>query len=187
MTNSAITENLSTSTIWRWNFTREPDFEQGISDAIGNIGGTHLLLGEYADALRYYQQSLAIDERLKLKPRITVDLENIALCYVGLGRAQEAIQTLDRALSLANSSGLKKEEADCQKAKGSALVQLGKYGEALEWYRQARQTYDTAGIDAEPEFKQQLIEALGDLGNLEVRLGDTASAEKRFSSRDRNL
>jgi tetratricopeptide (TPR) repeat protein len=99
---------------------------------------------------------------------------------VGLGRAQEAIQTLDRALLLANASGLKKEQADCQKAKGSALVQLGKYGEALEWYRLARQTYDQAGLNAEPEFKQQLIEALGDLGNLEVRLGDTASAEKDF-------
>lgn len=156
------------------------DFERGISDTIGNIGGKHLLLGEYAQALTYYQQSLAIDERLKLKPAITVDLENIALCYVGLGRAQEAIQTLDRALSIAKEAGLKKEEADCQKAKGSALVQLGKYTEALDWYRQALQTYQQVGLKAEPGFKQQLIEALGDLGNLEVRLGDVASAEKDF-------
>lgn len=155
------------------------DFERGISDTIGNIGGKHLLLGEYAQALTYYQQSLAIDERLKLKPAITVDLENIALCYVGLGRAQEAIQTLDSASSLAKAVGLK-EEADCQKAKGSALVQLGRYTEALDWYRQALQTYQQVGLKAEPGFKQQLIEALGDLGNLEVRLGDVVSAEKDF-------
>jgi len=155
------------------------DFERGISDTIGNIGGKHLLLGEYAQALNYYQQSLAIDERLNLKPNITVDLENIALCYVGLGRAQEAIQTLDRALLLAKAAGLKKEEADCQKAKGSALMQLGRYTEALDWYRQAQKTYQL-GAGAEPAFKQQLIEALGDLGNLEVRLGDLASAEKDF-------
>jgi CHAT domain-containing protein/Tfp pilus assembly protein PilF len=156
------------------------DFERGISDVIGNLGGTHLLLGEYAEALRYYQQSLAIDERLKLKPSICVDLENIGLCYVGLGRFEEAIQTLDRALSIAREAGLKKEEADCQKAKGSALMQLGRYTEALDWYRQARQTYEQAGLNADPRFKQQLIEALGDLGNLEVRLGDVASAEKDF-------
>lgn len=155
------------------------NFERGISDTIGNIGGKHLLLGEYAQALTYYQQSLAIDERLNLKPAITVDLENIALCYVGLGRAQEAIQILDRALSLARAAGLKKEEADCQKAKGSALMQLGKYTEALDWYRQAQKTYEI-GAGAEPAFKQQLIEALGDLGNLEIRLGDVASAEKDF-------
>jgi CHAT domain-containing protein/Tfp pilus assembly protein PilF len=156
------------------------DFERGISDTIGNIGGKHLLLGEYAEALRYYQQSLAIDERLKLKPSICLDLENIGLCYVGLGRAQEAIQSLDRALMLAKEAGLTKEEADCRKAKGSALLQLGKYTEALEQYRQAKQTYEQVGLNAQPEFKQQLIEALGDLGNLEVRLGDVASAEKDF-------
>jgi CHAT domain-containing protein/Tfp pilus assembly protein PilF len=156
------------------------DFERGISDTIGNIGGKHLLLGEYAEALRYYQQSLAIDERLKLKPSICLDLENIGLCYVGLGRAEEAIQTLDRALSIAREADLKKEEADNQKAKGSALMQLGRYTEALDCYRQARQTYEHVGLSAEPEFKQQLIEALGDLGNLEVRLGDAASAEKDF-------
>src|SRR6266404_3738535 len=154
--------------------------ERGISDTIGNIGGKHLLLGEYAEALGYYQQSLAIDERLKLKPSICLDLENIGLCYVGLGRADEAIQTLDRALLIAREAGLKKEEADCQKAKGSARMQLGRYTEALDWYRQARQAYEQVGLNAEPEFKQQLIEALSDLGNIEVRLGDVASAEKDF-------
>jgi CHAT domain-containing protein/Tfp pilus assembly protein PilF len=153
---------------------------QAVSNTIGNVGGRHLLLGEYAQALTYYQQSLAIDERLKLKPSICLDLENIGLCYVGLGRAEEAIQTLDRALSISKEAGLKKEEADCQKAKGSALMQLGRYTEALEWYRQARQTYEQVGLSPEPRFKQQLIEALGDLGNLEVRLGDVASAEKDF-------
>lgn len=156
------------------------DFERGISDVVGNLGGTHLLLGEYSEALRYYQQSLAIDERLKLKPSICLDLENIGLCYVGLGRAQEAIQILDRAIILAKEAGLKKEEADCRKARGSALLQLGKYTEALEQYRQARQTYEQVGLNEQPGFKQQLIEALGDLGNLEIRLGDDASAEKDF-------
>src|SRR6266404_3317035 len=156
------------------------DFERGISDTIGNIGGKHLLLGEYAEALRYYQQALAIDERLKLKPSICLDLENIGLCLVGLGRAEEAIQTLDRALSIAKEADLRKEEADNQKAKGSALMQLGRYTEALDCYRQARQTYEHVGLNTGPEFKQQLIEALGDLGNLEARLGDVASAEKDF-------
>lgn len=153
---------------------------QALADTIGNLGGKHLLLGEYAQALTYYQQSLAIDERLKLKPSICLDLENIGLCYVGLGRAQEAIQALDRALSIAKEAGLKKEEADCQKARGSALMQSGRYTEAFEWYRQARQTYEQVGLNSEPEFKQQLIEALGDIGNLEIRLGDVASAEKDF-------
>src|SRR6266404_2277594 len=150
------------------------------ASARNNLGLVYDELGEYAEALGYYQQSLAIDERLKLKPSICLDLENIGLCYVGVGRAGDAIQTLDRALLIAREDGLKKEEADCQKAKGSALMQLGRYTEALDWYRQARQAYEQVGLNAEPEFKQQLIEALSDLGNIEVRLGDVASAEKDF-------
>ncbi len=159
---------------------RGSDPSQAMSDTIGNIGGRHLLLGEYAEALRYYKQALEIDEALKLKPSIALDLENIGLCLVGMGRAQEALQVLDRAISLARDAGLKKDEADCHKAKASALLQLGRYTDALEQYNQARQVYEQAGLNAEPEFKQQLVEALGDLGNLEVRLGDVAAAEKDF-------
>jgi len=148
--------------------------EQAVSDTIGNVGGRHLLLGEYSIALGYYEQSLAIDERLKYKIGISQDLENIGLCYIGLGRASEAIQTLDRAIKLATEAGLKKEAADSQKAKGSALVQLGKYNEALDQFHQALQAYEQAGL------KQESIEGLGDLGNLEIRLGDAGSAEKEF-------
>jgi CHAT domain-containing protein len=151
-----------------------PTIERGISDAIGNIGGKHLLLGEYSEALRYYEQSLAMDERLQLKIGISQDLEDIGLCYVGLGRALEAIPQFDRAIKLASEAGLKKEEADSRKGKGSALLQLGKYNEALDQYRQALRVYEEAGL------KQELIEGLGDFGNLDLRLGDTASAEREF-------
>src|ERR1041385_7926365 len=148
--------------------------ERGISDAIGNIGGDHLLLGEYGEALRYYEQSLAIDERLKLKIGIAQDLENIAFCYTGLGRLAEAMQTFDRAIKLASEAGLTKEEADSRKGKGSALMELGKYNDALDEYRRALQAYEQAGM------KQELVEGLTDTGNLNLRLGDAASAEKDF-------
>lgn len=148
--------------------------ERGISDAIGNLGGDRLLLGEYAEALRYYQQSLAIDERLKLKPGMSLDLQNIGLSFTGMGRSPEALQSFDQSIKLASEAGLKKEEADSRKGKGSALLQLGKYDEASDQYRQALQVYEQAGL------KQQLVEGLSDLGNLETRLGDVASAEKDF-------
>jgi CHAT domain-containing protein len=157
---------------------KEPSSPMG--DVIGNIGGVRLLLGEYAEALRYYERALAIDEQLQLKPKIALDLENIGLSLIGLGRANEAISILDRAINLAREAGMQKDEADCRKARASALLQLGRYSEALEQYNEARKTYEEAGANAEPSFKQELIEALGDLGNLQMRLGDAASAEKDF-------
>ena len=107
-------------------------------------------------------------------------MENIGLSLTGLGRSQEAIQTLDRAINLAHEAGLVKEEADSRKAKASALLQLGKYTQALDQYNQAIKVYQQAGLNGEAEFKQNLVEGLGDLGNLEIRLGDLASAERDF-------
>src|SRR5207245_1853675 len=86
--------------------------ERGTSDAIANIGGDHLLLGDYPEALKSYQRSLSIDERLKLKPGICLDLQNIGLCLIGLGRLPEALDAFDRSIKLASEAGLKKEEAD---------------------------------------------------------------------------
>jgi len=157
---------------------KEPN--SGMADAIGNIGGVNLLLGDYPEALRYYERALAIDEQLQLKPKIAIDLENLGLTLTGLGRANEALPILDRAINLAQEGGLKKDEADCRKAKASALLQLSRYSDALEQYNQARAIYEQAGLTAEPSFKQELIEALGDLGNLQMQLGDAASAEKDF-------
>ena len=153
---------------------------EAMANTIGNIGGRHLLLGEYAEALPYYQQALEIDQKLELKPSIALDLENIGLALVGQGKNREAIQNLDRAIALAHEGGLQKVEADCRKAKASALLQLGRYNEALEQYNQALQVYRQVGLNSEPEFKQNLVEGLGDLGNLEIRLGDVASAERDF-------
>jgi len=148
--------------------------ERGMSDAIGNIGGKHLLLGEYAEALQYYQQALEIDERNKLKPGIVLDLQNIGIAFTGLGRLTESLANFDRSIMLANQAGLKKDEANSRKGKGSALLQLGKYDQARAEYRLALQVYEQAGL------KQELIEGLGDLGNLDLRLGDAVSAENEF-------
>jgi CHAT domain-containing protein len=152
----------------------------GLTDAVGNLGGWYLLHGNYTEALTYYQRALAIDEQLKSKLSIALDLQNVGLSLVGLGKSEEAIRQLDRSITLAHDAGFVKEEADSRKAKASALLQLGRYTEALQQYNLAIQVYQQAGLNGEPEFKQNLVEALGDLGNLEIRLGDVGSAEKDF-------
>jgi tetratricopeptide (TPR) repeat protein len=59
------------------------------------------LLGEYAKALDYYQQALAIDERNDIKPGMCLDLQNSDLPNVGLGRLPEALQSFERSIKLA--------------------------------------------------------------------------------------
>ncbi|HLW78275.1 MAG TPA: CHAT domain-containing tetratricopeptide repeat protein, partial [Terriglobia bacterium] len=121
-----------------------------------------------------YQQALAIDEAHKFKRAASDDLGNLALCQLGLGQPREAVTTFDQALALARDAGLKEEEADWHKGKGSALLSLGKYDLAREEYRQSILVYEQAGL------KRELIEALNDEGNLHAQLGDSDSAEKDF-------
>src|SRR6476646_7018933 len=151
-----------------------------LTDAIGNLGGWHLLHANYAEALSHYQRALTIDEELKSKSSIALDLQNIGLCLIGLGRSEEANRQLDRSITLAHEGGFVKYEADSRKAKASALLQLGRYTDALQQYNLAIQVYQQAGLNGEAEFKQNLVEALGDMGNLEMRLGDVTSAERDF-------
>lgn len=144
------------------------------ADTLGNIGGVHLLLGQYREALRYYEQALSIDERLKEKPKITVDLGNLALCHLGLGQMPQAFSRFDRALALAREAGLMSEEADWLKGKATGLVRTGNYAGAIKAYGQAVGVYERA------KLRQELVEALNGQGVLLQRLGDAASAERSF-------
>ncbi|HKU26744.1 MAG TPA: CHAT domain-containing protein, partial [Candidatus Sulfotelmatobacter sp.] len=125
-------------------------------------------------AIAYYQQALALDEELERKPAQSQDLGNLAICQAAVGQLDESIETFDRALALANSTGLKKEEADWRKGKASTLLRLGKLDQALQEYRTALASYEAAGL------KRELVEALYDDGYVHLTLGDRHSAEQAF-------
>jgi CHAT domain-containing protein/Tfp pilus assembly protein PilF len=149
-------------------------YQEGESATLGNIGGVHLLLGQFREALHYYQQALAISEALNLKASASQDLGNIALCQLGLGQVEVAMSTFDHALALAAEAGNKKEEADWHKGKGEVFLRIGRYNQALEQFERALGIYERAGL------RRELVEALNYLGNLHILLGDASSAEKAF-------
>ena len=66
-----------------------------------NIGGVHLLLGQFREALGYYQQALKISEQLGSTTAMSQDHGNIALCLLGLGEAEDALKHFDQAIALA--------------------------------------------------------------------------------------
>jgi CHAT domain-containing protein/tetratricopeptide (TPR) repeat protein len=153
---------------------RSMHFEEGESDALGNIGGVHLLLGRYSQAEPYYRRALAIDQRLMLKPRETVDLGNLAQCQLGQGRIREALDTYEKAISIAKDAGLAKEHADWLRGKASALLRTGAFEDALQNNRLAGEIY------MKNKLQREQVENLGDVGNLNLVLGNRASAEKDF-------
>jgi CHAT domain-containing protein/predicted negative regulator of RcsB-dependent stress response len=124
--------------------------------------------------MEYYRQALAISERLALKPSMSQDLGNMALCHLGLGQVDKALRSFDRALALAREAGLHKEEADWLKGKGMAHARRGQYDRAREEYGQAYEAYEKASL------KREQVELLHDLANLHVALGDATTAETQL-------
>ena len=152
----------------------DADFPRGMGDTLGNIGGVHLLLGHYREALGYYQQALEISEQLKSKPSMSQDQGNIALCFLGLGEIDAALEHFDQAIALAKQAGMKQDEAYWMRGKGNGLIRTGRYDQGLDLQQAALVIYE--GVQAQAE----LAEALHDMGQLYLLLGDPESAERHF-------
>ncbi len=152
----------------------EQALQLGNTDALANIGGVHQLMGRNREAAGFYEQSLALSRSSNSPWDESLALGNLALCQLGLGDINKALELYNQAIALARKTGYRVYEADWHKGKGSALRRAGRYDAAQQEYRQAVAVYEAAGK------KQKMVEALGDLGLLYLALGDVTEAEKQF-------
>jgi CHAT domain-containing protein len=150
------------------------DFPRGVGDTLGNIGGVHLLLGHYSKAVDYYQKALQISEQLESVPAMSQDHGNLGLSYTGLGRFDVALQHFDQALMLAEQAGMRQEQGIWLRGKANVQIKAGRYDLGLESHRTALAMY------TEVEAQPLLLEALHDMGQLYLALGDATSAEQHF-------
>lgn len=78
-------------------------------------------VGNYADAVTYYTNALALD------PSYALAMSGKAVAFNALGRYSEALDAANQALAIRTS-------ADAQNAKAYALYKLGRYDEAVAAY-----------------------------------------------------
>ncbi len=150
------------------------DFPRGEGDTLGNIGGVYLLLGRYREALPYYRRALAISEQLDSDISMSQDHGNMALCHLGLGQVDTALEHLQQAVTLARGAGMQQDEAYWSRVRGNALLRKGEYGAALESQRAA------LGLYRQMAGRTEMVEALHDMGQTHLLLGDATSAERFF-------
>lgn len=153
---------------------RGTEFERGEGDTLGNIGRVYMLLGRFREAQPLFERALEISSRLDLKLAMSQDLGNLGLCYLGIGEVDKALESFDRAITLSRKIGVAYDEAYWLKGKGSALIQLGRYGEGLDLHRQALAVYESE------QKPQDYAEALYEIGELYLLLGDIASSERHL-------
>jgi len=156
------------------NIYSDADFPRGKGDTLGNIGGVYLLLGYFSRAVDYYQQALEISEELESVASMSQDHGNLGFSYTGIGKIDLALEHFDQALKFAEEAGMRQEQGLWLRGKANAQIKAGRYDLGLQYHRAALDIY--AEVDAQP----LLLEALHDMGQLMLSLGDPTSAEQYF-------
>lgn len=143
---------------------------KGESLVLGGIGSIYISLGDYPQAIAYYQKKLVIARELKDRESEGTALTDIGVIYYYLGDYHQAINYLEQSLQIAR--GLKNRPSEGLKLLnlGLAYFYLGDLSTSME--------HSQAAIAIAREVKDRNLEgsALGNLGLAYFVLGEDIKA-----------
>lgn len=108
-------------------------------------GIAYKLLNKPAEALRNYQDSMAINEKLGQKRGVAASLVEIAQMQLLLGRPDAALAAYNQALAIRREIGAKKETGDTLIDLGDFYLERGQPDQALQVLKESLQIQRDAG------------------------------------------
>ena len=135
-----------------------------------STGISYRLLNKPDDAMRSYQEAMAINRRLGLKRNLAGNLVEMAVVQNTQGKLDAALADYNEALSLQREIGMKKEVGDTLIDMGVVYESRGDYDKALQNYKDALQIQRDTG----DENYQALC--LSNIGGVYLGKGDTDNA-----------
>ena len=133
---------------------------QGESYSLGNLGNAYDSLGQYERAIAFHQQSLDIKKEIG-------DIQGESNSLIGLGNAYKSLGQYERAIAFHQQSlDIKKEIGDIRVEAtawfnlGLSLEKVDREQDALGAYRNARELYQTMGLDTDVQNCNNAIEGL---------------------------
>jgi tetratricopeptide (TPR) repeat protein/predicted Ser/Thr protein kinase len=109
------------------------------------IGVAYKLMNKPQDALRNYQESLAIQHRLGQNRGAATSLNEMAQVYSLLGKPDAALASFNEALKLRQEIGAKKEVGDTLIDLGDFYEDRGQHDQALKMYKESLEIQRDAG------------------------------------------
>lgn len=104
---------------------------------LNDMGMVCQKIGQYEQALGYYQRALEIAQERENCTSIAESFNNIGVVYQKLGQYQRVLEFYQQALTLQLEIGDRNGEASTLNNIGVAYESLGDYQQALEYYQQA--------------------------------------------------
>ena len=134
------------------------------------MGISYRVMNKPDEAMRDYQDSLAINRRLGLKRNLAGNLVEMATLLSNQGKADSALDNYNQALQLQRDIGMKKEVGDTLIDRGVLYQTKGDYERALQDYKESLEIQRDAG----DENYQALC--LNNIGGAYLSKGDTDNA-----------
>jgi DNA-binding SARP family transcriptional activator len=152
---------------------RELGDRRGEAWVLNNIG---MVLGQQRenDAVGYFEQALAILRQTGDRPDLARTTNNLAFCYLILGRPEEAVEALLDALALQRELGLRYGEGVALCNLAEAYLELGRDDDAIACAQQALIIVREVGSLRYEGY------ALYNLGRAHLDLGDGGEAASLF-------
>jgi len=183
-------EELTLGTLWR----RQLDFDQSLehrwaafdayeragalskqAESLHHIGGIHLRLGEFADALRLYRRALPMAREAGDTSEAAGILADLGVLDYFLGDLDGACQYWEESLADGIEAGRSPDWIrGLQSNLGTALMEQERYEEALEAFERA---LATEGRDVQRRGEASM---LNNLGRCLVRVGRTEEGVRRL-------
>lgn len=145
-----------------------------IAEALSDLGYLYQSQGAYDKALRNFQQSLSIRERIQDQKGIAYSLNNIGALYWELGKADEALEYHVKAITFFEENNMDEET-------GIATANLGEIYLIKEAYDKALHYFNRA-LALNRKLGHQIFEAnnLNSIGSLYLKKNETGKAIQYF-------
>jgi len=144
------------------------------SRSSGNLGTAYYFVGEYLEAIKYYEQALDIARENNNKQREGAWLGGLSNAYLDLGKVDKAIKYYEEALVIAREIGDRPNESAWLGNLGSAYNAIGQVKKAIDYYEKA------LGVAREIGDRQAEGVWLGNLGNAYRNLGQVEKAVEYY-------
>jgi len=151
-----------------------PQEQNAQADILAKMGSLHWDLGDYAEARRLYQESLAIAQQLGNRAGIARTLQNLGNVAYRQGDYAEARRLYQDALNIKQQLGSRVSAAYTLGQMGNLARAQGDLDEAKTLYDQVRDISQQMGD------RRSVAKALHQLGNVAYLQGDYAEARRLY-------
>jgi len=76
-----------------------------LSNELSRTGASYVIIGQYDKALKYYEESLAMDRKLGKEDQIVIKLSNIGAVYHSWGQYDKVLQYFEEGLAIDRKLG----------------------------------------------------------------------------------